>query len=72
METMMLTVPAHFDGDQIRLDADIELNPGARLLVTILDEDALHETLVWSAMKLSEDSFARVWDNEEDAVYDSL
>jgi hypothetical protein len=28
--------------------------------------------LVWNAMKLSEAAFARVWDNEEDAVYDRL
>lgn len=28
--------------------------------------------LVQAAMKLSEQSFAQVWDNPEDAVYDSL
>ena len=28
--------------------------------------------LVQSAMKLSENSFRKVWDNEEDAVYDEL
>ena len=28
--------------------------------------------LVQAAAKLSEDSFAQVWDNEEDAVYDQL
>ncbi len=28
--------------------------------------------LVQSAAKLSEDSFRKVWDNEEDAVYDEL
>lgn len=28
--------------------------------------------LVQAAMKLSERSFAQVWDNPEDAVYDSL
>jgi hypothetical protein len=28
--------------------------------------------LVDSAMKLSEKSFAKVWDNDEDSVYDKL
>lgn len=72
METILLTIPAHFDGTQIQLDAGIELEPGTRLLVTILSEQPSNEALVWNAMKLSEASFARVWDNEEDAVYDQL
>jgi hypothetical protein len=29
-----------------------------------------HKKLVQSAMKLSEDSFAKVWENDEDAIYD--
>jgi hypothetical protein len=37
MGTVLMTVPAHFDGAHIRLDADVELRPGAALLVTILD-----------------------------------
>ena len=28
--------------------------------------------LVESAMKMSEESFSEVWDNEEDSVYDKL
>ena len=51
---------------------EIGLKPNTRLLVTILDEETSNETLVWSAMKASEAAFARVWDNEEDAVYDHL
>jgi hypothetical protein len=30
------------------------------------------QKLVQSAMKLSEDSFSKVWDNDEDAIYDEL
>jgi len=30
------------------------------------------QKLVQSAMKLSESSFGKVWDNEEDSVYDEL
>jgi hypothetical protein len=30
------------------------------------------QKLVQSAMKLSQDSFNKVWDNDEDAIYDEL
>jgi hypothetical protein len=68
MNRVLTTIPAYFDGTQVRLDVKIELEPNTRLLVTILDEKVSHETLVWGAMKASEAAFARVWDNEEDAV----
>ena len=35
-------------------------------------EDVPHQELVKSAMQASETTFARVWDNEEDSVYDQL
>ena len=72
METVLTTIPAHFDGQQIRLDVQVNLKPDTRLLVTILDEEQSHQSLVWSAMQASESAFARVWDNEEDAIYDKL
>lgn len=31
-----ITLQAHFDGKQILLDEPIELQPGARLLVTVI------------------------------------
>ena len=72
MKRILMTIPAHFDGTQIQFDVGIDLKPGTHLLVTILGEEPSHEMLVWNAMKLSDAAFARVWDNEEDAVYDSL
>jgi len=72
MNTILTTVPAHFDGVQIRLDADIELRPNVSLLVTILDETLPDQALVWNAMKTTEAAFARAWDNAEDAAYDAL
>ena len=71
-ENVLITLPAHFDGVQIRLDVGVELKPDMRLLVTIPGEGPSNETLVWNAMKASEAAFARVWDNEEDAIYDGL
>lgn len=72
MNRVLATIPAHFDGAHIQLDVEVELKPRTRLLVVILDQDMSNEALVWSAMKASEAAFARVWDNEEDAVYDHL
>lgn len=72
MKRVLMTVPAHFDGTQIQFDVGIKLKPGTHLLVTILGEESSHEMLVWNVMKLSEAAFARVWDNEEDAVYNHL
>jgi hypothetical protein len=35
-------------------------------------EGAPHHELIKSAMHASEPTFARIWDNEEDSVYDQL
>lgn len=67
------TVPGHFDGKEIKLDVPVDLEPNARLLITILDSsEVAHQRLVEAAMSASESSFTRLWDNDEDAVYDSL
>jgi hypothetical protein len=72
MSAVLMTIPAHFDGVQVRLDVEVDLKPNTPLLVTILSEESSREVLVWNAMQSSEAAFARVWDNAEDAVYDSL
>ncbi len=72
MSKILTTIPARFDGIHVQLDVAVKLEPNTRLLVTILDEEISNEALVWRAMKASEAAFARVWDNEEDAVYDRL
>jgi hypothetical protein len=51
-----------------------------RLIESLLPEikgslaviQSANQELVGSAMKASEPTFARIWDNEEDAVYDQL
>ena len=72
MNRVLTTIPAHFDGTQVRLDVEVELKPDTCLLVTILNEQVSNEAMVWSAMKASEAAFARVWDNDKDAAYDRL
>lgn len=69
---LLTTVPAHFDGTHIKLDTQIKLKPFTRLLVTILTPEISEQEQVWQAMQASEAAFARVWDNEEDAIYDDL
>jgi hypothetical protein len=72
MEQLLTTIPAHFDGKEIKLDVPYRLQPHTRLLITILDSQEAERMLVQASMALSESAFARVWDNDEDAVYDDL
>jgi hypothetical protein len=60
MET--ITLQAHFDGKQILLDEPIELEPGTKLLVTVISipEDD-HDEWVNFSMQL----LAEAYDNEE-------
>ena len=69
MDQLLTTVPAHFDGHAIVLDATVTLKPNARLLVTFLDPDA--GDIVYDMMAASAASLAQLWDNDEDAVYDA-
>ncbi len=58
------TLPAHFDGEHIRLDEPCELEPNTRLLVTVLpkeQEDEEHEA--W--LRLSSEGLARAYGEEE-------
>jgi len=67
------TVPAYFDGKEIKLDVPMLLEPNTRLLITILDSlEDTDQMLLNTAMATSETAFARIWDNDEDAVYDDL
>ena len=72
METLLTTVPAHFDGTEIKLDIPIPLATNARLLITILDQPDANQVIVEMAMRAAAQAFARVWNNDEDAAYDDL
>lgn len=71
MEQILTTIPAHFDGNEIVLDVPMTLEPNARLLVTILDPGLATRDLVYEMMTGSAAALARIWDNDEDAVYDA-
>lgn len=71
MDRVLTTIPAHFDGNEIVLDVPVTLEPNARLLVTILDHGEQTQALLDALMAASAASLSRVWDNDEDAVYDA-
>ncbi len=59
-----ITLPAHFDGERIRLDDPYELEPDNKILVTVLpkeQEDEEHEA--W--FRLSSEGLARAYGEEE-------
>ena len=66
----MVAIKTQFDGEKIVLPDDLRgLPPQEVIVIYQADEDAV-ETQAW--LKAQEASFAKVWDNDEDAAYDEL
>jgi hypothetical protein len=66
----MVAIKTQFDGEKIVLPDHLRgLPPQEVILIYQADEDAV-ETQAW--LKAQEASFAKAWDNDEDAVYDQL
>lgn len=61
-----VTLKAHYDGQQIRLDEPFPLKPNTRLLVTVVPDGTTEaERQAW--LVASQESFARAYgDNEPD------
>jgi len=67
----MLALKARFDGRKVVLPRGrVKARPG--MVIVIFEEagDAAREKQFWT--KAQERAFAKVWNNSEDAVYDSL
>ena len=60
-----LTLKAHFDGQQIRLDEPFDLPKDAELLVTILPADVALDDERRSWYELSQQSLARCYGGDE-------
>jgi hypothetical protein len=56
-----VALPAHYDGEQIRLDEPFRLPKDARLLVVLMSEPG--ESEAWTA--LSKSSLARAFSTDE-------
>lgn len=66
----MVAIKAHFDGEKIVLPEDLRGLPPQEVILIYAADDSAAESLAW--LKAQEASFAKVWENEEDAVYDQL
>ncbi|MBI2485649.1 MAG: hypothetical protein HYW01_01560 [Deltaproteobacteria bacterium] len=58
-----ITLPAHFDGKQIKLDEPFELEPNTKLLVTVLPKEADYEQENW--LILSKKSLENTYAEDE-------
>jgi epoxyqueuosine reductase len=67
----MKAIKAHYDGHVVVPEEPINLpvNTPVRVLVPEADDSA---EITKAVAKLSETSFSRIWDNDEDAAYDKL
>lgn len=61
METV--TLRAHFDGEQIRLDEPFELEPNTELIVTVVPRASDEEREAWTQLALA--SLARAYGDDE-------
>jgi hypothetical protein len=66
----VVAIKTQFDGEKIVLPDNLRgLPPQEVILIYQADESDL-ENQAW--LKAQEESFAKAWDNDEDAVYDQL
>jgi hypothetical protein len=66
----MVAVRAKFDGEKILLPESLQGCPPQEIIVIYAGDPQPAESLAWG--KAQEQSFARVWENDEDSVHDGL
>ena len=67
----MKAIKAHFDGQKVIFPEEAhDVPPGEVIVIFQSDSSSESETAHW--MKAQEAAFEKAWDNDEDAVYDSL
>jgi TusA-related sulfurtransferase len=69
-EDSMVAIKTHFDGQTIKVPKELRNAPPGEVLVIVHDQTPTADDAPW--LKAQESAFAKVWDNDEDAVYDSL
>ena len=65
----MLAIKARFDGKKIVLPTATRNAPPGEVIV-VFTEAGERENKAW--LKAQEAAFRRVWENDEDAIYDTL
>ncbi len=58
----LLSISAHYDGNQVMLDEDIDLRPDTKLIVTVLEDSNEERT---DFLKLSSSSLAAAYSDDE-------
>ncbi len=66
----MVAIKVQFDGEKIVLPDDLRGMPPQEVIVIYESKENFEESQAW--LKVQEESFAKAWDNQEDAVYDQL
>lgn len=68
---LMIAIKAHFDGRTVVLPEEMQSVPPGEVILVFEDaQEAALEANDWT--KLQEAALSKVWDNDEDAAYDSL
>ena len=58
----ILSIPAHFDGKQVKLDEDVSIPQDAQLIVTVLEsDDAEREDF----LRLASQNLSRAYEGDE-------
>ncbi len=67
----MVAIKAHYDGEKIVVPKELRGGvPGEVLIIFDKPPSKDEENLIWQ--KAQEHAFAKVWDYDEDALYDTL
>jgi len=66
----VVAIKTQFDGEKIVLPENLRGLPPQEVIVIYEAEENALESQAW--LKAQEASFAKAWENDEDAVYDEL
>jgi hypothetical protein len=66
----MRAIKAHFDGKHIVVPADLQGLPPGDVIVVFDETGEAPSRQDW--LRAQEETLAKVWNNDEDAVYDDL
>jgi len=67
----MIAVKAHYDGKKVILPKQVH-GKAATDVIVIFNEPDLKDDWAELFAKAQQTAFAKVWDNEDDVIYDSL
>jgi hypothetical protein len=67
----MKAIKTRYDGEKVIVPDELKGLPPSEVILVVQDQPVrATESSVWA--KAQEAAFAKVWDNDEDAVYDAM